>query len=518
MPENDILPPPARQPDYASCCSQCQATLECIAFTYSPSNQQCSLKKSIGGGGNPTGDKISGYNPDKCGGFVRKDKWDIPGNDILSSPVEQPDYASCCSQCQAIFGCIAFTYSSSSYGCSLKTSIGSGGNSSDDRISGYNPDKCGGFVRKDKWDIPGNDILSSPVKRPDYASCCSKCQATSGCMAFTYSPSSQQCSLKTSIDSGINTADDTITGYLLISNIPVDAQWVQNGVTVAGGNEPGNATNQLDLPKGLFIDDDQMMVIADYYNDRIIQWKMGDTNGQIVAGKNGSGNQLNQLSGPTDVLIEKETDSLIICDWGNGRVVQWSRRSGTTQGEILIDSISCHGLAMDDQKYLYISDVGKNEVKRYRIGDKNITIVAGGNGQGDGLNQLHYPVHIFVDRQQTVYMSDNWNFRVMKWNKGAKEGIVVAGGQGEGNAPTQLSSPTGLFVDTLGTVYVADLVNYRVIRWSEGAKQGTIIVGGNGQGARENQLNYPESLSFDRHGNLYVVDSVNARVQRFSIQ
>ncbi|CAF4228919.1 unnamed protein product, partial [Rotaria sordida] len=154
---------------------------------------------------------------------------------------------------------------------------------------------------------------------------------------------------------------------------------------------------------------------------------MGDKNGQVVAGGNGQGNRLDRLNYPTDVLIDKETDSLIICDWGNRRVVRWSRRSGTTQGEILIDNIGCYGLAMDDQRYLYISDDEKHEVRRYQIGDKNGTIVAGGNGKGARLNQLNDPYYIFVDRQQTVYVSDNENHRVMKWNKDAKKGIVVAG-------------------------------------------------------------------------------------------
>ncbi|CAF1525010.1 unnamed protein product [Rotaria sordida] len=163
---------------------------------------------------------------------------------------------------------------------------------------------------------------------------------------------------------------------------------------------------------------------------------MGDTNGQVVAGGNGQGNRLNQLDRSTDVLIDKETDSLIICDRWNRRVVRWSRRSGTTQGEILIDNIWCYGLAMDDQRYLYISDTDKHEVRRYQIGPKNGTIVAGGNGKGAGLNQFNYPTYIFVDQQQTVYVSDRDNHRVMKWNKGAKEGILVAGGQGQGNALT----------------------------------------------------------------------------------
>ncbi|CAF4272734.1 unnamed protein product [Rotaria sordida] len=245
---------------------------------------------------------------------------------------------------------------------------------------------------------------------------------------------------------------------------------------------------------------------------------MGDTNGQVVAGGNGEGNRLDQLNSPSDVLIDKETDSLIICDRENRRVVQWSRRSSTTQGEILIDNIWCWGLAMDNQRYLYISDPVKYEVRRYQIGDKNGTIVAGGNGEGAGLDQFNILTYIFVDQQQTVYVSDYSNHRVMKWDNGAKKGIVVAGGQGGGNALTQLRYPLGLFVDTLGIIYVADSWNHRVMRWPKGAKQGTVIVGGNGEGEGANQFNRLEGLSFDRHGNLYVVDLNNNRVQRFSIE
>ncbi|CAF1976783.1 unnamed protein product, partial [Rotaria magnacalcarata] len=133
-------------------------------------------------------------------------------------------------------------------------------------------------------------------------------------------------------------------------NIPANAKWSQNGVTIAGGNGLGGATNQLYYPYGLVVDGDQTVVIADSGNHRIMQWKNGDTtNGQVVAGGNGAGNGLHQLNGPIDVLIDKETDSLIICDAGNQRVVRWSRRSGTTQGEILIDNINCYGLAMDER-------------------------------------------------------------------------------------------------------------------------------------------------------------------------
>ncbi|CAF4932884.1 unnamed protein product, partial [Rotaria socialis] len=303
-------------------------------------------------------------------------------------------------------------------------------------------------------------------------------------------------------------------------NIPANATWTQNGVTIAGGNGRGNGTNQLKKPYGLFVDDDQTVVIADWLNNRIMQWKNGDTtNGQVVAGGNDSGKGLHQLYCPTDVLIDKETDSLIICNRDNQRVVRWSRRSGTTQGEILIDNIWCFGLAMEEQRYLYVSDYIKHEVRRYQLGEKNGTLVAGGNGHGDGLNQLNEPRYLFVDRDHSVYVSDSWNHRVMKWVEGAKKGTVVAGGQGTGRALTQLSYPQGIFVDTLGTLYVADWGNARVLRWTQGdKKQVTVVVGGNGQGPGANQFSYPIGLSFDQHGNLYVTDELNNRVQRFSIE
>ncbi|CAF3234464.1 unnamed protein product [Rotaria socialis] len=304
----------------------------------------------------------------------------------------------------------------------------------------------------------------------------------------------------------------------VIPKIPVNARFKQNVETVAGSKCSGNAPNQLWAPYGLFVDGDQTIVIADWGNDRIVQWKMGDTNGQVVAGGNYRGSRLNQLNDPTDVLIDKETDSLIICDYRNRRIVRWSRRSGTKQGEILIGNVDCWGLAMDDQRYLYVSDYRKNEVRRYQLGEKNGTVVAGGNGEGAGLNQLNSPTYLFVDRDQAVYVSDKSNNRVMKWNKGATEGIVVAGGQGHGNALTQLFCPNGLFVNTLGTLYVADSTNHRVMRWLKGAKHGTVIMGENGTGEETNQFGYLIGLSFDHRGNIYVADTSNHHVERFSIE
>ena len=235
-----------------------------------------------------------------------------------------------------------------------------------------------------------------------------------------------------------------------------------------------------------------------------------------LAGGNGEGNRNDQLNYPTNIIVDQETDSLIICDCKNRRVVRWPCQNGQS-GETIISNIDCWDLIMDNHRYLYVSDYKKHEVRRWKMGEKDGTIVAGGNGPGDRLNQLDLPFYIFVDDDQSVYWSDYRNHRVMKWVKDDKEGVIVAGGQGKGNSLKQLSNPNGISVDQLGTLYVVDKDNNRVMRWVKGAKEGSVVVGGNGKGDQPNQFNDPYDLSFDGENNLYAVDYWNNRVSKFGL-
>ena len=69
-------------------------------------------------------------------------------------------------------------------------------------------------------------------------------------------------------------------------------------------------------------------------------------------------------------------------------------------------------------------------------------------------------------------------------------GELVAGGNGEGNALNQLYNPYGLTVDDSGNVYVADYNNYRIVKWAAGATEGVIMY----------QSTYSFDLEFDADG------------------
>jgi sugar lactone lactonase YvrE len=94
------------------------------------------------------------------------------------------------------------------------------------------------------------------------------------------------------------------------------------------------------------VDDDDTLFIADYGDNRIVAWKKGDNEGHVVAGGQGQGNGLQRLKYLTDDLVDNETKNLIICDWGNRQVVRWPLNN-STRGEVFVDNIRCHGLAID---------------------------------------------------------------------------------------------------------------------------------------------------------------------------
>ena len=187
--------------------------------------------------------------------------------------------------------------------------------------------------------------------------------------------------------------------------VAVSKKWISNGCTIAGGNGRGARINQLSNPWGLWITDDQTVYVADYGNARIIEKQRNTNNGQIVAGGNGKGNDVHQLNTPIDIIMDETNDYFIISDYGNKQVVRWSYRNGGNK-QILIGNISCWGIALDNEGYLYVADCNRHEVRKWRLGDTSGVLVAGGYGSGNRLDQLRGPFYIFVDDEQSVYVSD----------------------------------------------------------------------------------------------------------------
>jgi len=249
-----------------------------------------------------------------------------------------------------------------------------------------------------------------------------------------------------------------------------------------------------------------------------MQWKLNSKQGRIVFGNKTPGQALNQLNSPNDVVFDKKTNSLIIADQGNRRILRWSLNENTQIGEVLIPNISCSNLAIDQEGSIYVSDNVKHEVRRWKKGEKEGTIVAGGNGQGRQLNQLNNPTYLFIDQEYSLYVTDQNNYRIMKWAKDAKTGLQVLSCTGSMNRQaTKWSEIAGVFVNSFEQVFAADSDLNRVARWHRDQESSNIILPQNPTAKTETGSNGFTSLTFDNAANLYVTDTFNNRVLKFEI-
>lgn len=250
------------------------------------------------------------------------------------------------------------------------------------------------------------------------------------------------------------------------------------GVTVAGANGKGNASNQLNMPMAVYVDSNENVYISDTDNYRIQMWSKGATSGTTVAGGNGKGTGLNQIGVCQGLFVHEPTNELFISDFYNDRIVKW-------------------------------------------IPEKGEGVIIAGNGTGGSkANQLSGPRGIFIDECETIYIADLWNNRIQKWKKGATEGVTVAGGNGKGSAVNQLSSPWDVEVDQYGNIYIADTDNNRVMKWTPGATNGTPLAmgnGSNGWGTGIGPFKTLYSIGLDKEGNLFVSEKLNHRLQEFNI-
>ncbi|CAF3719553.1 unnamed protein product, partial [Adineta steineri] len=316
------------------------------------------------------------------------------------------------------------------------------------------------------------------------------------------------------------TIPTSTTSEQLIPSVIIDhnTKWKQNAITVAGRLAFGNQSNELSGPLSVYVDDDNRCIyIADNVNNRIVKWEFGADKGEIVQRKNQPGNPENILNLPRDVLLDKEKKFLIICNFDNRQVMKWSLYSDNQVDPVMIRVIPCWGLAMDNNGDLYVSEWDKHQVRRFYDGDRQGTVVAGGNGQGNQFNQLNQPHYIFVDKDHSVYIADYMNNRVMKWIKNAVQGSLIVPGQVFNENPSSSVQPISVIVDHMGNIYVSSKDSHQITRWSPGEIEGTTVVGEKEYGWGPTQLINPQALSFDQQGNLYVVDSGNHRIQKFVI-
>jgi sugar lactone lactonase YvrE len=181
---------------------------------------------------------------------------------------------------------------------------------------------------------------------------------------------------------------------------------------------------------------------------------------------------------------------------------------GNGQGEQLNQLDHPEGIVVDDDdQCIYIADFGNHRIVKWKFDAKNGQVVAGRNGEGNRMDQLTYPTNVIVDkRDNSLIICDQGNWRIVKWPRqnGTIGQTIIS--------DIRCNGPT---MDNYGNLYVSDYRNNEVRRWKRGDKTGTIVAGGNGKGNNFNQLYRPTYIFVDEDHSVYISDTKNHRVMKW---
>ncbi len=187
------------------------------------------------------------------------------------------------------------------------------------------------------------------------------------------------------------------------------------------------------------------------------------------------------------------------------------------------------GMAMDNQRNLYVADGANHTIRRVSVSGR-VTTLAGapmvrGAEDGPGASaRFYFPGGVAADASRNVYVADTGNHTIRAITP---SGMVstLAGSPGQPGAAdgvgvaARFNAPEGVAVDQVGRIYVADTLNH-TIRRIEGNGAVSTLAGNPGEpGMADGQGNAarfhsPRGIAVDRGGDLYVADYENHVIRK----
>jgi uncharacterized protein (TIGR03663 family) len=276
----------------------------------------------------------------------------------------------------------------------------------------------------------------------------------------------------------------------------------------------GSGDGQFNYPKGIAVDSQGRIYVADSINHRV---QVLDATGKVVLKIGSEGNAPGQFREPWSVAVDGKGFIYVADTWnhriqkfdsGGEFVTQWGT-FGDTSGD-LGDSNSLYGprdVRVDAEGNVLVSDTGNKRILKFSSDGKFLTQF-GGAGSLNG--QFREPVGIAIDGNGNLLVADTWNQRIQKFDPlfnpaGAWE---VLGWESEGvvNKPY-------VAVDSQGNVYATAPEYHRVVKFNAAGKVQAVW----GQyGSDSGSLNMPVGIAVDSSNNVYVADSANHRVLKFA--
>ncbi|CAF4057558.1 unnamed protein product, partial [Adineta steineri] len=342
---------------------------------------------------------------------------------------------------------------------------------------------------------------------------------------------------------------------------------------VAAGTEcSGSTPNTLNNPRGIFVDTNLNLYVADCGNDRVQLFLSGQVTATTVAGSTAIGTI--SLDCPSDVALDKD-GYLFIVDSNNNRIIG----SGPNGFRCIIACASISGsasnqlsspstLSFDSYGNIYVTDQGSNNRVQKFLSIPNTTYPLSFNQPNlcpsttwytnavtfANSSTAGYSVYgVFVSINNTVYVANQQTNTIVVWFEGSINPDKIISGNlsapydlfatpqgdiyvdnGSNNHRVDkfsfnpsISTPAmsvpyscyGIFVDISNDLYCSTFTSHQVVKkWlNDNVLTSTIVAGNGTAGSTATMLNSPMGIFVDAKFNLYVADTVNSRVQLFPV-
>eukprot|EP00036_Acanthoecidae_sp_10tr_P002874 CAMPEP_0182948250 /NCGR_PEP_ID=MMETSP0105_2-20130417/59662_1 /TAXON_ID=81532 ORGANISM="Acanthoeca-like sp., Strain 10tr" /NCGR_SAMPLE_ID=MMETSP0105_2 /ASSEMBLY_ACC=CAM_ASM_000205 /LENGTH=730 /DNA_ID=CAMNT_0025088539 /DNA_START=72 /DNA_END=2264 /DNA_ORIENTATION=- len=267
-------------------------------------------------------------------------------------------------------------------------------------------------------------------------------------------------------------------------------------ITLAGDGTCGfqdgpGATARFNTPRGVAVDGDGNVFVADQCNHRI---RRIDAETRVVSTVAGDGTAGFQDGPGATAMFHTPT-----------------------------------AVAVDGDGNVFVADQGNHRIRRIDAETRVVSTVAGDGTAGfqDGpaaTARFFNPFGVDVDGGNNLIVCDYKNHRIRRIDAATSEVTTLAGGGTAGfrdgpGATARFYNPFGVDVDGDDNLIVCDYSNHRVRRIDAATSEVTTLAGSGTAGFRDGpgataNFNYPQDITVDGDGNFIVCDNSTYRVRR----
>lgn len=132
-----------------------------------------------------------------------------------------------------------------------------------------------------------------------------------------------------------------------------------------------------------------------------------------------------------------------------------------------------------------------------------------------GANQFIMPHGLSIDEENNVWITDVALNQVFKFDHSGKLLLKIGEAKIAGNDSLHFNRPTDVAIAKDGSFYVSDgYRNSRVVKFS---KDGKYLFEWGKKGTGQSEFDIPHAVCLDSHGNVFVADRENNRIQEFDM-